>query len=107
VRDVSAAGSASFDGGRHIQTVTGMSGDLLPGLPDEVRRLPGASPVTDAARFFRGRWRFSSAGFPEFSFIFECDAAARLVPVVNETFPPSILSTPPFQQETVYPCPMR
>ncbi len=39
---VGARGSTSFDGRRYIQTVTGMSGDLLSGLPDAVRRLLGA-----------------------------------------------------------------
>ncbi len=34
-------------GSRYIQTVTGMSGDLLSGLPDALRRLLGAPPVME------------------------------------------------------------
>ncbi len=48
-----------------------------------------------------------AVGWLEFGLISECDAAAGLVPIVHKTFPPAILSAPPFQQETVYPRPIR
>jgi len=49
----------------------------------------------------------STVGWLEFGLIFERDFAASLVPIVHKTFPPAILSAPPFQQETVYPRPIR
>jgi len=49
----------------------------------------------------------STVGWLEFGLIFERDFAASLVPIVHKTFPPAILSAPPFEQETVYPRPIR
>jgi len=49
----------------------------------------------------------SVLGWLEFGLIFESNTTAGLVPVVHETLPPAISPSLPFQQESVYPCPVR
>jgi hypothetical protein len=53
------------------------------------------------------RGRPSVLGWLKFGLIFESNATASLVLVVHETFPPAVSPSLPFQQESVYPCPVR
>jgi hypothetical protein len=44
-----------------------------------------------------------SASWPKLGLIFESDATAGFVPVINQAFPPSVCTSLPFQQESVDP----
>jgi len=67
----------------------------------------GLSPNGRHAAERRAAEGASAVGWLELGLIYECDATAGLVPIVHKTFPPAIRSTPPSQQETVYPRPIR